>query len=104
MTKEETEKRYGITVRHIDTLPALLKTKKKALVVRGEDKAVDAIVKTTKLEDKDFATHLSEMRLIKDQFEIDEMKKAIATTSRGFDDMIKTFPEAVKSDSRRACD
>jgi len=98
LTKEETEKRYGIIVRHIDTLPSFLKSKKKVLVVRGEDKAVDAIVKTTKVQDKEFATHLSEMRLIKDQYEIDEMKKAIATTSRGFDDMIKTFPDAVKSD------
>ena len=35
MTKEETEKRYGINVRHIDTLPAQLKGKKKVLVVRG---------------------------------------------------------------------
>ena len=97
MTKEETEKRYGITVRHIDTLPAFLKGKKKVLVVRGEDKAVDAIVKTTKIQDKEFVTHLSEMRLIKDQYEIDEMKKAIAITARGFDDMVKVFPEAIRS-------
>jgi Xaa-Pro aminopeptidase len=97
MTKEETEKRYGIKVRHIDTLPAFLKTKKKVLVVRGEDKIVDAIVKTTRAQDKDFLTHLSEMRLVKDEFEISEMKKAIATTARGFDDMLKVFPEAIKS-------
>jgi len=97
MTKEETEKRYGIKVRHIDTLPAFLKTKKKVLVVRGEDKIVDAIVKTTRVQDKDFLTHLSEMRLVKDEFEISEMKKAIATTARGFDDMLKVFPEAIKS-------
>ena len=97
MTKEETEKRYGIKVRHIDTLPAFLKGKKKVLVVRGEDKIVDAIVKTTRVQDKDFLTHLSEMRLVKDEFEISEMKKAIATTARGFDDMLKVFPEAIKS-------
>ena len=97
MTKEETEKRYGIKVRHIDTLPAFLKGKKKVLVVRGEDKIVDSIVKTTRVQDKDFLTHLSEMRLVKDEFEISEMKKAIATTARGFDDMLKVFPEAIKS-------
>ena len=97
MTKEETQERYGIKVRHIDTLPAFLKTKKKVLVVRGEDKIVDAIVKTTRVQDKDFLTHLSEMRLVKDEFEISEMKKAIATTARGFDDMLKVFPEAIKS-------
>ena len=97
MTKEETEKRYGIKVRHIDTLPALLKGKKKVLVVRGEDSLVDSLVKTTKTQDKEFLTHLSEMRLIKDEFEISEMRKAIATTARGFDDMLKVFPEAIKS-------
>ena len=97
LTKEETEKRYGIKVRHIDTLPASLKGKKKVLVVRGEDSLVDSIVKTTKTQDKEFLTHLSEMRLIKDEFEISEMRKAIATTARGFDDMLKVFPEAIKS-------
>ena len=97
MTKEETEKRYGIKVRHIDTLPEFLKGKKKVLLVRGEDMVVDSIVKTTKVQDKEFLTYLSEMRLIKDEFEISEMKKAIATTARGFDDMLKIFPEAIKS-------
>jgi Xaa-Pro aminopeptidase len=98
MTAEETETKYGIKVRHIDTLPKLLKTKKKTVLVRGEDKAVDALVKTTKEADKDFATHISEMRLVKDDFEIAEMKAAIATTARGFDDMLRSFPAATKSD------
>ena len=38
---------------------------------------------------------LSEARLIKDKFEIDEMQKAIDSTHRGFEDMIRAIPNAV---------
>ncbi len=45
--------------------------------------------------DQDFVVWLSEARLIKDQFEIDEMQKSIDATQRGFEDMIRAIPSAV---------
>lgn len=48
-------------------------------------------------EDGEFDTRLSEMRLIKDDYEIAELRKACAITKRGFEDVIRLFPR-VKSE------
>ena len=44
---------------------------------------------------RSFEIWLSEARLIKDDFEIAEMQRAIDATHRGFEDMIRTIPEAL---------
>lgn len=44
--------------------------------------------------DKSFATFLSEMRLIKDETEIKELRSAIQSTKRGFEDVIKRLKTA----------
>lgn len=97
LTQSETEKRYGISVRHIDTLPAFLKKSRKTVSIPGEDKAIDKLIKGKPEDHKAFITHISEMRAVKDEYEINEMKKAIATTARGFDDMVSNLKRAVKS-------
>jgi Xaa-Pro aminopeptidase len=94
MTKEETELRYGIEVRHLDTLEDFLKEEKQSLLLRGQDPAVDALVDINTDDEKAFLTHLSEARLIKDSYEIAEMQKAIDITIRGFADMVKVLPKA----------
>jgi Xaa-Pro aminopeptidase len=48
-------------------------------------------------EDAEFTTHLSEMRLIKDEYELAELRKACEITKRGFEDVIRVFPR-VKSE------
>ncbi len=45
-------------------------------------------------DDADLTTHLSEMRLIKDDYEIAEVRKACEITKRGFEDVIRTFKRA----------
>ena len=45
LTQSETEKRYGISVRHIDTLPAFLKKARKTVSIPGEDKTIDKLIK-----------------------------------------------------------
>lgn len=42
----------------------------------------------------DLSTHLSEMRLIKDEYEIAEIRKACEITKRGFEDVIRLFKTA----------
>jgi Xaa-Pro aminopeptidase len=44
--------------------------------------------------DKELATALSELRLLKDPLEIAELKKVIASTKRGFEDVIQRLPTA----------
>jgi Xaa-Pro aminopeptidase len=94
MTIEETEFAYEIKVCHIDDLGAFLETKVDSLALRGEDSFIDGAIEESEGE-KELAIWLSEARLIKDQFEIDEMQKAIDATHRGFEDMIKAIPSAV---------
>jgi len=51
-------------------------------LVRGTDEELDAAL----------ARDLSELRLVKDEFEIDQMRQAVAATARGFDDVIRDLP------------
>ncbi len=45
-------------------------------------------------DDGELASHLAEMRLIKDDYELAELRKAVAITKRGFEDVIRLFPTA----------
>lgn len=46
-------------------------------------------------EDDQLTRVVSELRLIKDEFEIEEMRRAVDITARGFDDIIRALPDAV---------
>ncbi len=94
MTLEETEFAYDIEVRHVDGLEEFLANAKESLVVREQDSLVDNLIPATDA-DSAFLSWLSEARLIKDKFEIDEMQKAVDATHRGFEDMIKAIPASV---------
>ena len=48
------------------------------------------------LADADLARFVSELRLVKDEYEIAEMRHAVEITGRGFDDIIAALPEAAK--------
>ena len=56
-------------------------------VLRGMSPGVDSALEETG-RDKEFAVALSEMRLLKDAQEIRELSAAIASTKRGFEDVI----------------
>lgn len=49
-------------------------------------------------DDQDFFRFTSEQRLVKDAFEIGEIRAAIAATHRGFDDVLHDIPEIVAHD------
>lgn len=70
---------------------------KGARVLRGMSDRVDGCVKaqkTSKKQDQELATALSELRLKKDAAEVRELETAIASTHRGFDDVIARMREA----------
>ena len=48
--------------------------------------------------DADLARELSESRLVKDAYEIDQMRRAVAATKQGFDDVIGDLPAIVAHD------
>ena len=94
MTIEESETKYGIKVRQIESISEFLADKKEALIVRGQDAEIDKLVSEREDAEKDFLNFTSMQRIIKDQYEIDEMQKAIDASVRGFADMVRVFPAA----------
>jgi Xaa-Pro aminopeptidase len=97
MTKEETETKYGIAVRQVDTLIKFLDSDIDTYVLRGDDADVDGAVKDRKKRDPELAACLSQARLIKDSFEIAELQAAVDSTNRGFADMVRVFPAATST-------
>ncbi len=59
-------------------------------VLRGHDAGIDAIFEPGEGDD-DLAERLSEMRLIKDGYELDELRNACAITKRGFEDVVRAM-------------
>lgn len=97
---EESRARFAVHgARGLPELPGLLsglrgKTHRPHRVLRGVDPAVDSVLGTKTPRDDELATFLSEMRLIKDRFEVGELSRAIASTKRGFEDVIRALPGA----------
>jgi Xaa-Pro aminopeptidase len=94
MTLEETETKYALKVRQIESIEEFLANKKETLIIRGEDKNLDRLVTESEEKEKEFLNFTSLMRIVKDQYEIDEMQKAIDASVRGFADMVRVFPAA----------
>jgi len=85
---------YGIKVCDVRELKSLLDEKVESIAMRGEDVIVDKYV-TEHARDNELIVALSELRLIKDDFEIKEMRKAVDATIKGFADIVKVLPQAV---------
>ena len=94
MTLDETKVRYGIATKDIKNLKKYCEGDD-VLILRGEDSRVDKATSKRKKKEAELAEFLSEMRLIKDSFEVEELQAAVDATGRGFDDMIKSFDSAV---------
>jgi Xaa-Pro aminopeptidase len=83
LTLEETQTIYGVKVIPIEKLESFLTKNVESLSCDDENQ-------------KEFQTFLSEVRLVKDEYEIAETKKAVAATVSGFADMVKAFDKATQ--------
>lgn len=107
---EEFERMCGIHCEHLETLPdALAKDagQVQLAMVSTSDQEATALVNRVREEagiDPEAAKELddkleeaaSELRLTKDDWEIEEMRKAVAATKESFEQAIASFPRAVK--------
>ena len=87
----ETAKEFGLETRHVDRLADALKGDVPTRVRRDEDESIASLltgVKTDDLRDNELATTLSELRLVKDPFELEQLRDAVAITHRGFSDVL----------------
>ena len=90
----------GLTVRHLDDLPDRLRTSAKTRVLRGVDAHVDATVPADDARDQDLARVLSEMRLVKDEWELAELAEACDITTLGFTDSVREWDNVLKYGER----
>ena len=67
-------------------------------LLRGQSDALDRALPAVEGRDRAFATALSELRLIKDAVEIDELQKAVDSTKRGFEDVIRALGGKAKTE------
>ena len=93
-TLDEAKARYQIDTRLVNDLEGFLKDGKETLIIRGEDPLVDGAVKKNERE-AEFQVFTSEQRLVKDEYEIREMQKAVDASALGFNDVISVMPAAV---------
>jgi Xaa-Pro aminopeptidase len=94
-TTEEASQRYGVEVREIKELPKFLKGKH-AVALHGFDAVVDSVVKAH-ARCEELVNFVSVARLIKDEYEIAQMQKAVDATYRGFNDVISALPAAINT-------
>jgi Xaa-Pro aminopeptidase len=90
----------GISTRHLDDLPAALEGESKTRVLRGVDAGVDRLVGADPARDDDFARVLSELRLVKDQWEVAEMQQACDITTLGFEDSVREWDRVLEFGER----
>ncbi|MEU1729534.1 aminopeptidase P family protein [Streptosporangium sp. NPDC020145] len=89
----EAESLYLIDCAPIDRLGEALTGP--ARVLRGVDASVDALVSPHE-GDAELETFLSEMRLIKDEWEVAELQFSVEATVRGFEDVVRALPQAMR--------
>ncbi len=108
---EEVEAELGLSTAHVDELADALRKDVgqdgvRVRVVPSSDAAVEAEVGQARasggLTDEEYreidaalAEALSELRLIKDAWEIEQLRAAVAASAAGFEDIVRALPEAV---------
>ncbi|HEV7173429.1 aminopeptidase P family protein [Pedococcus sp.] len=106
---EDIETELGLTGRHIDELAdAVVKDSGEVTVrlVRDADRDLTRELDAARVSehsdqaeldeaDEELAHFLSALRLVKDEWEVEEMRKAVAATHHGFEAVIADLPEAL---------
>jgi Xaa-Pro aminopeptidase len=90
----QTSSKYLINVMELEQLEKFLTKKVDSIIIRGEDPNIDKLFEINFELEGEFLITNSILRMIKDDYEIDQMQKAVDTTARGFADMVKVFPAA----------
>ncbi|MDY6054573.1 aminopeptidase P family protein [Micrococcus sp.] len=101
--------RTGLRTAGLDELEAAVTKDLAATAVRllqGSDQDIDLAVAAARQEagvdaeaaqaaDTELTEHLSELRLVKDSWEIERMRASVASTIAGFEDVVRALPRAV---------
>ena len=94
LSLNQTQSKYQITIRELEQIESFLANKIDSVIIRGQDLKIDQLVDANTELVVEFLTTNSILRMIKDEYEIDQMQQAVDATARGFADMVKVFPSA----------
>jgi len=94
---EATAALLGVETRPLEELDKLSGP---ARVVRGHDPRVEALFETTEEADAELVTFLSELRLVKDEYEVAELQRAVDATILGFEDVVRQLDRAMATSER----
>ena len=96
-TLEESATLHGLDCAHLDRLGSALTGDTPTRVLRGVDPSVDALVRPhpTAFADARFESTLSELRLVKDAWEVEQLQLAVDHTTAGFEDVVRALPAAL---------
>ncbi|GAA3826693.1 aminopeptidase P family protein [Nocardioides panacisoli] len=97
---EELEAALGLPVHHVDELAAVLETTAKTRVHRGLSAEVDRMVAEDENRDEELARVASEMRLVKDEWELAELQAACDATTLGFEDSVREWDRVLEYGER----
>jgi len=93
---EEVEEALGVCSRPLDQLRNDLTGEVRTRVARGIDPEVDALVEAgDTFPDRELRAVLSEIRLVKDEWEVEQIEAAVAASVRGFEDVARAIPNFV---------
>jgi Xaa-Pro aminopeptidase len=97
----ETAEHLGIATAPLADLEAALDRlpHDATVAVRAIDPRIDAALVPGEGDDE-LLTALSEMRLVKDPFEVSMLQQAVDSTIRGFEDVVRALPDAMESGER----
>ncbi len=90
----------GVETRHIDELSDRLSGPAKTRVLRGADPRVDSQVTGDGERDRELGRVLSELRLVKDEWEIAELQGACDITTLGFEDSVREWDRVLEHGER----
>lgn len=98
----EVSARLDVSTRHLDELPAGLRPNVPTRVRRGVDRALEGAVPVNDEggRDGELAAVLSELRLLKDPWELEQLTDAVGITVRGFGDVAAGLARAVELGER----
>ncbi|BDH16239.1 MULTISPECIES: aminopeptidase P family protein [Streptomyces] len=100
---DEAEALLGVPCKDVRELAEALKEATGPVrVVRGHDAGIETALtdKVTAERDEELRVYLSEARAVKDAFEIGELQKAVDSTVRGFEDVVKVLDKAEATSER----
>jgi Xaa-Pro aminopeptidase len=98
---EEVSESLGLACRHIDELEGLLATgEDKTRLLRGVDRRWDTVVGNDPAREEEFARVVSELRLVKDDWELAQLQAACDATTLGFEDSVREWDRVLEHGER----